>query len=61
MSGHGREPESPLVIDTWKRWKGQRSISTLHFKLYCHCGVFAPQFTSAVWFLLIMLNTLLVM
>ncbi len=56
MSGHGREPESPLVIDTWKRRKRQRSISTLHFIVV----VVFLQFISAVWFLLIMLTTLLV-
>lgn len=28
MSAHGREPESPLVIGTWKRQKRQRSISS---------------------------------
>lgn len=28
MSGYGKEPESPLVIGTWKRWKRQTFISS---------------------------------
>lgn len=44
MSGHGGEPESPLVIGTWKRWRRQRDLSaasyiTTQFKLDHSCCV----------------------